>query len=97
MTEAGHTTHPLDALWQGPVIIWVLLAGEALAAILALAPGGEPNRWVLFGLASLAIHPTTGRAYVVSTAASPHTWVLFTRTATSTSMPTPTRNSGPVA
>lgn len=55
MREAGHTASPLDALWQAPVIMWVLLAGEGLAAVLALAPGIQEGRWVLFGLASLAI------------------------------------------
>lgn len=55
MSEADHSTNPLNALWQGPVIIWVLLAGEGIAAILALAPGIERGRWVLFGLASLSI------------------------------------------
>jgi two-component system sensor histidine kinase AlgZ len=47
------TDAPLDALWQAPVIIRVLVAGEALAMILALAPGVGDNRWVHFGLISL--------------------------------------------
>ena len=44
---------PLEALFRPPAVIAVLLAGEALAAILALAPGTEGDRWVRFGLASL--------------------------------------------
>lgn len=46
---------PLDALWQTSVVVWVLLAGEGLAAVLALAPAGDGNRWIHFGIASLAI------------------------------------------
>lgn len=46
---------PLDALWQSSVVVWVLLAGEGLAAILALAPAGDGNRWIHFGVGSLAI------------------------------------------
>ena len=50
-----HPPHPLDALWQAPAIIWVLLAGECLAGILALAPGMSGSRWIYFGLASLVV------------------------------------------
>jgi len=46
---------PLDALWQAPVILWVMLAGEALAIILTLAPEQVGSRWVYFGLASLLV------------------------------------------
>lgn len=46
---------PLDMLWQASVIIWVLLAGEGLAAVLALAPSAQGNRWMHFGLASLIV------------------------------------------
>jgi len=46
---------PLDALWQPPAIIWILLAGECLAVVLALAPGVERDRWIHFGLSSLVI------------------------------------------
>lgn len=49
------TSTPLDALWQAPVIAWVVLAGEALAAVLALAPGVVGDRWFHFGLTSLVI------------------------------------------
>ncbi|WP_246189417.1 sensor histidine kinase [Pseudoxanthomonas kalamensis] len=34
---------------------WVVIAGEGLAAILSMAPGVTIDRWVYFGLASLAI------------------------------------------
>lgn len=46
---------PLDALWRAPVIVSTLLAGESVAAILALAPGVPGSRWAYFGLASLMI------------------------------------------
>jgi len=46
---------PLDALWQAPVIIWAILAGQGLAAVLALAPGSSDNRWVYFGITSLVV------------------------------------------
>lgn len=55
MREARSTSQPLDALWQAPAIIWVLLGGEGLAVVLALAPGIEQDRWVYFGLISLLI------------------------------------------
>ncbi len=45
----------LDALWQAPVIVWVLLAGEGLAVILTLAPGIEDDRFIYFGLTSLIV------------------------------------------
>ena len=46
---------PLDVLWQPRTLISAVLAGEALALILALAPGSNPERWVYFGLASLMV------------------------------------------
>lgn len=46
---------PLDTLWQAPTIVWVVLAGECLAVVLALAPGASGSRLVYFGLASLVI------------------------------------------
>src|SRR3546814_8860660 len=55
MLDTDKTPRPLDALWQAPAIIWVLLAGECLAVVLALAPGASGDRWVQFGLASLVI------------------------------------------
>ena len=55
----GHETPapsaPLDALWQAPVILSVIVAGEGLAAILAMSPGAPGNRWAYFGLASLLV------------------------------------------
>lgn len=35
--------------------MWVMLAGEGLAVVLALAPGIERDRWVYFGLTSLVV------------------------------------------
>lgn len=46
---------PLDVLWRSQTLISILLAGEALALILALAPGSNPERWIYFGLASLMV------------------------------------------
>ncbi len=46
---------PLDALFRPQAVIATLLAGEAVAAILALAPGATGDRWVRFGLASLGV------------------------------------------
>ena len=55
--EARHTSpqRPLDALWQAQAVAWVMLAGEALALVLTLAPGGHHTYWTYFGLASLLI------------------------------------------
>ena len=55
MPETDKTPHPLDALWQAPAIIWVLLASESLAVVLALAPGLDRDRWIYFALASLVV------------------------------------------
>ena len=46
---------PLDTLWQARTLVWVLLAGEALAAVLAIAPNADADRLTFFGVASLAI------------------------------------------
>lgn len=47
---------PLDALWRPASVMAVILAGEALALVLTLAPAQPPgSRLVLFGLASLGI------------------------------------------
>ena len=40
---------PLDTLWQARTLIWVLLAGEAVAAVLAVAPGSDGDRLTYFG------------------------------------------------
>ncbi|MDQ3039349.1 MAG: hypothetical protein M3R16_06075 [Pseudomonadota bacterium] len=47
--------YPLEVLWRAPALIWVLLGGEGLAVVLALAPGTSQDPWVYFGLLSLAI------------------------------------------
>ncbi|MGV8959391.1 MAG: sensor histidine kinase [Stenotrophomonas sp.] len=52
-TSTGHD--PLDTLWQAPAIAWMLLTGEGVAIVLALAPGIEDERWRYFGLLSLVI------------------------------------------
>lgn len=46
---------PTEGLWQAPVIVWTFLAGEALAAVVALTPGAGGDRWAYFGLASLMV------------------------------------------
>jgi len=55
MSAKPSSITPLDALWQAPIILWVMLAGEALAIILTLAPERVGGRWVYFGLASLLV------------------------------------------
>lgn len=50
-----HEPTSLDALFRPVALVAVLMAGEALALILALAPAPPVDRAVLFGLASLAI------------------------------------------
>jgi len=55
MPAKSSSITPLDALWQAPIILWVMLAGEALALILTLAPERVGGRWVYFGLASLLV------------------------------------------
>lgn len=46
---------PLESLSHPASLLWVLIAGECVAAILAMAPGYSANRWVYFGLASLGV------------------------------------------
>ena len=54
-TAPARMDNPLDALWQPALIIWVLLAGEGLAIVLALSPAVSGDRWVQLGLNSLII------------------------------------------
>lgn len=49
------TPSPLDSLWQPAALMTVVVAGEALALIIAMAPNQTDVRLVTFGLASLAI------------------------------------------
>lgn len=55
MTPRATPPSPLEVLWQPPALIAVVLAGEGLALVLALAPGYGVDRLVYFGLASLLI------------------------------------------
>ena len=48
-------TNPLAALWRPPALLSVVLGGEALAAVVALAPAQGGDRLVHFGLASLCV------------------------------------------
>lgn len=67
MTRQSPT--PLDILWQPGTLIRVLLAGQALSLVLALAPGLAGDRMVYFGLASLmvqwALLTTLGALYLL--------------------------------
>lgn len=54
MTRDEQAT-PLDTLWQGPVMLWVILAGEGVAAVLALGSSMGGSRWVHFGLTSFIV------------------------------------------
>ena len=60
---------PLDALWQAGAIVWVVLAGEGLAAMLTLAADADGGRWVRFGVTSLVVQWVTlltlGMLYVM--------------------------------
>ena len=49
----SHPHRPIDILLSPATLIAVVLAGEALAALLALSPAPVDDRLVLFGLASL--------------------------------------------
>ncbi len=53
--KPSQTANPLEAFWRPTALITVVLAGEALALILALAPAGSDDRLVRFGLASFGI------------------------------------------
>ena len=46
---------PLDSLWQPGPLIRVLVAGQALSLVLALAPGLDGDWLVYFGLTSLLV------------------------------------------
>ncbi|MGE8280789.1 MAG: sensor histidine kinase [Stenotrophomonas sp.] len=63
------TITPLDTLWKAPTLIWTILAGEALAIILALAPETSGSRWVMFGALSLMVQwvslSTLGALYLL--------------------------------
>jgi len=48
-------TPALDALWRPTALLAVVLAGEALALVMALAPGNSGDWLVNFGLASLGV------------------------------------------
>ncbi|GAB3343401.1 sensor histidine kinase [Marilutibacter aestuarii] len=55
MNGPKETQALLDTLWQPRTLVWVLIAGEGLAVVLALAPGGSGDRWVYFGLTSILL------------------------------------------
>ena len=46
---------PLDTLWQARAVMWIILAGEALAVIVTIAPRGGIDALPYFGMASFAI------------------------------------------
>lgn len=45
-------------VWQASVLIWIVIAGQGVAAILTFAQPDPVDRWVYFGLASLAVQWT---------------------------------------
>lgn len=53
--QSRPTVTPLSALRQPAVLTWAVLAGIALAAVLALAPGVTSDRLVHFGLSALLV------------------------------------------
>src|SRR5690606_10679296 len=55
LSQPGTALRPLDALWEAGTIIRIILAGEALALVLALSPGLAGDRLTWFGMASFAI------------------------------------------
>ncbi|MBN6113715.1 histidine kinase [Xanthomonas sp. CFBP 8700] len=57
MPSPAYSNDQLQVLKQPSTLIWIVMAGECIAAILALTPSQGPggNRWVYFGLASLGI------------------------------------------
>jgi len=56
--SAPPPSSPLDALWQAPAIIWAVVAGIGVAAVLAIAQPPGTDRWVYFGLACLLVQWT---------------------------------------
>lgn len=67
--DPGAIGAPLDALWQAGAIVWVLLAGEGLAAMLTVAAETSDGRWIRFGVTSLVVQwvslLTLGMLYVM--------------------------------
>jgi two-component system sensor histidine kinase AlgZ len=63
------SSRPLEALWQPDFLLRVVMAGEGLALVLALAPGAGEARWTYFGAASLFVQwvalATLGGLYVL--------------------------------
>lgn len=61
--------HPIDTLFQPPTLLTIFAAGELLAIILAIGPGTNGSRLVIFGLTSFSIQWvaffTLGMLYVV--------------------------------
>ena len=53
------SSRPLDVLFTPASLVAVVVAGEALAALLALSPALMDDRLVVFGLMSLGIQWTT--------------------------------------
>src|SRR5690606_664820 len=55
LSPPSGSPRPLDALWQAGTLVWVVIAGEALALLLTLTPGGGGDRLAYFGMASFGI------------------------------------------
>ncbi len=54
-TPSTPPPQPLDVLWTPGTLAAAITGGEGLALLVALAPGGGPDRMVTFGLASLTV------------------------------------------
>lgn len=83
MPNVAH--RPLDTLWQPVTLVWVLVAGEALALLLTLAPGGAGDRLAYFGMASFGIQwiflTTLGLLYLLRGQLGPAGAVVVARVA----------------
>lgn len=54
MTHSALKDSPLHVLWDPKTLLWVILAAEAIAVVLSLAPGLDTS-WIDFGITSFAI------------------------------------------
>ena len=55
MSKTAPPEGPLDVLWDIPALTWMILAGEVLAAVLALSSTIDEGRWSYFVILSLGV------------------------------------------
>lgn len=55
MDKPQATDSPLAMLWQPRALLAIICIGQLIAAVAALLPGIETDRWTYFGLASLSV------------------------------------------